>query len=269
MTGCEGCFSFESERTSSEQRAYSDILKMEISCLGKKDDIESLSTRSTKRQRETTKDGYKGDTMVLTAQSTYARSTDGFLNKSIGGLGKLMGRKKQTLNKKMKQVNQIQNTREGGSWGSKKVPVPVSPAVTCTPTMENNSITTVRSEIEEINRRLSRMNEIENKRKEEEKVRDIKTKAMTSLLYRVDDKAHENEKDIRTLASSMNEDLEVTRGALEILTVKLNEIAVRGGVETIEDMVKDAIIQDIEMKDEEKKDKPMPAQDGLSGMDTE
>ena len=52
MTGCEGCFSFESERTSSEQRAYSDILRMEISCLGKKDDIESLSTRSTKRQRE-------------------------------------------------------------------------------------------------------------------------------------------------------------------------------------------------------------------------
>ena len=56
---------------------------------------------------------------------------------------------------------------------------------------------------------------------------------------------------------------------MEILTVKLNEIAVHGGVETIEDMVKDAIIQDIEMKDEEKKDKPMPAQDGLSGMDTE
>ena len=66
----------------------------------------------------------------------------------------------------------------------------------------------------------------------------------------------------------MNVDLEVTRRALEILTVKLNEIAVHCGVETIEDTVKDAIIQDIEMKDEEKKDKPMPAQDGLSGMDT-
>ena len=90
-TGCEGYFRFESERTSSEQRTYSDILKMEIRYLGKNDELESLSTRSTKRQRETTKDGYEGDTTVLTAQSTYARSTDGFLNKSIGGLGKLNG----------------------------------------------------------------------------------------------------------------------------------------------------------------------------------
>ena len=73
---------------------------------------------------------------------------------------------------------------------------------------------------------------------------------------------------MRILATAFGEELEATRGAMEILTIKLNEVAGHCSLETIEDIVgrQNAKTEEI---DKQTKEKPMPANDGLSGMDTE
>ena len=123
---------------------------------------------------------------------------------------------------------------------------------------------------EELNQRLVRLEQREKEREIGKKSREARMKAMRSLLYRVDNKVLTLDKDMEVMAALYDKELEVTREALGVLTVKINEVAGTLGLETIEDIVEAHEEMSMETDEEENSEKqPMPAKDGLSGMEGE
>ena len=124
--------------------------------------------------------------------------------------------------------------------------------------------------MQELNKILIRLEQREKVREIGKKARAAQMKSTRSLLYRVDDKVLTLDKDLETMSVSYDKELEVTREALGVLTVKINEVAGTLGLETIEDIVEAHEQIDMETDEEDNSEnKPMPANDGLSGMEGE
>ena len=60
---------------------------------------------------------------------------------------------------------------------------------------------------------------------------------MSSLLYRLDDKSQENETNLEILSGNVAAEMEITKGAMRIITQKLNEVAVFAGLESVAELV--------------------------------
>ena len=256
-SGCDGIFSFEGRKKTKEQVANSKLLEMEIQCSADATEIESLSlSRSTKRPRERTIPRKGTKYTAATMSSTMGESV---------GSRKRQASSDNTNTRKTEEPSH----RNHNHWGS---------VVTQSPNNARNSWNNQQTVpgmkpddgTEELNQRLVRLEEREKEREIGKKAREAQMKAMRSLLYRVDDKVLTLDKDMEVMAASYDKELEVTREALGVLTVKLNEVAGTLGLETIEDIVEAHEEMSMETDEEENSEKqPMPAKDGLSGMEGE
>jgi len=90
---------------------------------------------------------------------------------------------------------------------------------------------------EELKRRLNRLEEKEKEREVVEKTKEDNLSAMSSLLYRLDDKAQENETNLEILSGNVAAEMEITKGEMRIITQKLNEVAVYVGLESVAELV--------------------------------
>ena len=82
----------------------------------------------------------------------------------------------------------------------------------------------------------------------EQNSRDDKAKAMSSLLYRIDNKTQELDTNLDLLATSVACDMETTTKALEILTQKMNGVTESCGLENLKEML-DKRKQEMEIED--------------------
>ena len=90
---------------------------------------------------------------------------------------------------------------------------------------------------DELKRRLNRLEEKEKEREVIETTKEENLSAMSSLLYRLDDKSQENETNLEILAGNVAAEMEITKGAMRIITQKLNEVAVFAGLESVAELV--------------------------------
>ena len=107
---------------------------------------------------------------------------------------------------------------------------------------------TLKQETDELNRRISRMEIRAAEKDKEQNSRDDKAKAMSSLLYRIVDKAQELDTNLDLLATSVVSDMEMTTNALERLTQKMNEVTESCGLENLKEML-DKRKQEMEIED--------------------